>query len=101
MAAAVAELDGVVGLRRACALTGRSRASHYRAAAVVPRRRNEERVEVHRSRAMSGPTRAPRCRPWLRSGRSVAGDVPGAVGFDPEHLERINPASPVNRLADA
>jgi putative transposase len=33
MAAAVTELDAVVGLRRACTLTGRSRASHYRAAA--------------------------------------------------------------------
>jgi putative transposase len=35
MAAAVAELGSVVGLRQACALTGRSRASHYRAAAGV------------------------------------------------------------------
>ena len=32
MAALVAELDPLVGVRRACALTGRSRASHYRAA---------------------------------------------------------------------
>jgi putative transposase len=32
MAAAVDELTGIVGLRRACALMGRARASHYRAA---------------------------------------------------------------------
>jgi putative transposase len=32
MAAAVDELTPIVGVRRACALTGRSRASHYRAA---------------------------------------------------------------------
>jgi putative transposase len=32
MAALVAELDPLVGVRRACVLTGRSRASHYRAA---------------------------------------------------------------------
>ncbi len=30
MTAAVAELEPVIGLRRSCALTGRSRASHYR-----------------------------------------------------------------------
>jgi putative transposase len=32
MAALIAELDPLVGVRRACVLTGRSRASHYRAA---------------------------------------------------------------------
>jgi len=32
MAAVIAELDPLVGVRRACALTGTSRASHYRAA---------------------------------------------------------------------
>jgi putative transposase len=46
MAALVAELDPLVGVRRACELTGRSRASHYRAA----------------QGPMHGPP-APRCSP--------------------------------------
>jgi putative transposase len=46
MAALIAELDPIVGVRRACALTGRSRASHYR----------DVQGPVH------GP-RAPRCAP--------------------------------------